>query len=313
MWVAGPLLARQTDGALPHGAADGTEEHTMDTSGIRDWGDAVMTSLTGALAMLMAAVPRIIGFLVILAVGWIVAGLIARGIAALLRAVRFDEVARRAGFADVTRKMGMRTDSSGVIALIAKWFIRLITLVVAFDALGLPAVSDVLRQLLLWVPNLAVAVVILVIAGVVASALAAAVRGATAKAGVARPGVLAAIVRVAVMAFGVLVALNQIGVATSLINTLFTAVVGAFALAIGLAFGLGGRDTAARIVGRWYETAQRTGPALASQMDEAYARLEAEQSAQQPRFVEPMGWSGIERRRGWDPSYSGVERRRGMA
>lgn len=277
---------------------------------VRDFGDAVLTSATNALTLLLAAIPRIVGFLVILAIGWTVASVLARGVGALLRAVKFDQLAKRSGFADLIHKMGIRSESSAFIGLMAKWFVRLITLVVAFDALGVPAVSDVLRQLLLWLPNLAVAVVILVVAGVVANALASVVRGAIAKAGIARPNVLAAIVRGAVLAFGVLVALNQVGVATSLINILFMAIVGAAALATGLAFGLGGRDAAARIVSGWYESAQRTMPALASQVDEAYARTQA----MRPQVAEMPGtWSGVERRHGPDPRYQGQERRRGMA
>ena len=283
----------------------------MGTNGIRDLGDAALTSLTGALTMLMAAIPRVVGFLIIMAVGWIVASLIARAVAAVLHAMRFDHLAERSGFTALTHKMGIRSDSSKFIALVTKWFVRLITLVVAFDALGVPAVSDVLRQLLLWLPNLAVATVILVIAGVVANAVASLVRGAIARAGIARPNVMAAIVRVAVLAFGVLVALNQIGVAQSLVNILFMAVVGAAALAAGLAFGLGGRDTAARIVSGWYESAQRTLPSLAAQVDEAYARTRA---AKPEVVIAPAsGWAGNERRHGRDPDYRGIERRRGQA
>jgi Conserved TM helix len=273
-------------------------------TGIRDAGDAVLTSLTGALTMLMGAIPRIIGFIVIVAIGWVIASLLARGIVALLRAVKFEHLSLRSGFTDLTRKMGIRSDSSGFIAMLAKWFVRLITLVVAFDALGVPAVSGILRQLLLWLPDLAVAVVILLIAGVVGNALGSLVRGATAKAGIAKPNVLAAIVRFAVLAFGVLVALNQIGVASSLVNILFVAVVGAAALALGLAFGLGGRDVAAQIVGDWYTAAQRTMPSLTAQVDEAYARRQIAQRGT---------WSGIERRQGADPKYHGAERRHGLA
>jgi hypothetical protein len=273
-------------------------------TGIQSFGDSVYTSLTGALTMLMGAIPRIIGFLVIVAIGWAVASLLARGVGALLRAAKFDRLSQRSGFTDLTHKMGSRTDSSGFMALLAKWFIRLITLVVAFDALGVPAVSGILRQLLLWLPNLAVGVVILVIAGVAGNALGSLVRGTTAKAGIAKPNVLAAVVRSAVLAFGVLVALNQIGVASSLVNILFMAVVGAAALALGLAFGFGGRDTAARIVSGWYDGAQRTMPSLAAQVDEAYARS---------RVARSDVWSGIERRHDADPKYHGNERRHSLA
>src|SRR5205823_14487585 len=112
-------------------------------------------------------------------------------------------LAQRSGLSGFVQKMGAHTDASGVIATIAKWFVRLIVLVVAFDALGLPAVSQVLQQLLLWLPNLVVAMVILVIAGLAANALSSLVRGATAEAGLGSPDLLASIARVAVLAFGI--------------------------------------------------------------------------------------------------------------
>jgi hypothetical protein len=224
---------------------------------VRDWGEAVMYSFTDALTMFLAAIPKIIGFVIILIIGWFVAGLLAKAVAALLRTVQFNELAQKAGFADFVQKMGVGTDSSGFIALITKWFVRLITLVVAFDALGLPAVSEVLRELLLWLPNLVVALVVLVIGGLAANALSSLVRGAAARSELGNPELLATIARIAVWAFAIVIAINQIGIASGLVNTLFTATVGAVALALGLSFGLGGRDTAAKIVSGWYEQSQR--------------------------------------------------------
>jgi HEAT repeat protein len=99
---------------------------------------------------------------------------------ALLHAVKFNDLARRSGFANFVNQMGVKDDSAGVIASVVKWFVRLIALVVAFDTLGLPAVSNVLNQLLLWLPNLVVALVVLVIGGLAANALSRLVRGAAA-------------------------------------------------------------------------------------------------------------------------------------
>ncbi len=138
----------------------------MPTATVTSWGEAVMTSLAAALAMFLGAIPKVIGFLVILIIGWIVAAALAGAVAAVLRAVKFNDLAQRAGFSDFVRKMGVQTDASGMLATIAKWFVRLIVLVVAFDALGLPAVSQVLQALLLWLPNLVVALVILVFFGI---------------------------------------------------------------------------------------------------------------------------------------------------
>ena len=148
--------------------------------------------------------------------------------------------------------MGIKNDASGFLADIAKWFVRLIVLVTAFDALGLPAVSQVLQQFLLWLPNLVVALVILVLAGLAAKALADLVRGATAEAGLGNPDLMANIARVAVRAFAIVIAVDQVGIATTRVNTLFMAVIGALALAFALAFGLGGRETAGQIVDGWY-------------------------------------------------------------
>ena len=235
----------------------------MPVAPVTSWTDAVMTSLAAALAILLGAIPKIIGFAVIIIIGWFIASAVAALVAGVLRAVRFNDLAQRGGFADFVQKMGIRQDSAGFIANIAKWFIRLIVLVSAFDALGLPAVSQVLEQLLLWLPNLVVALVVLVIAGLAANALAGLVRGATAESGLGNPELLANIARIAVWAFAIVVAVNQIGIATTLVNTLFMATVAAFALALGLAFGLGGRDTAALIVRGWYDRSRQTGPQVA--------------------------------------------------
>lgn len=230
---------------------------------VTEWSDAMLTSLAAAMALLFSAVPKIIGFMLIVIAGWFVASLIERGLAAVLRTIRFNELAQRAGLADFVQKMGMNTDPAGMIGLVVKWFVRLIALVVAFDALGLPAVSEVLRQLLLWLPNVVVALVVLVIGGLAARALSNVVRGAANEAGLTNANFLAKVASLVVWAFAIVVAVNQIGIATELVHTLFMAIVGALALGVGLAFGLGGRETAAQILGQWYAKAQdNTGQIL---------------------------------------------------
>jgi Conserved TM helix len=247
---------------------------------VTDWGTAVMTSLTSALAMLLGAIPKVIGFLVILIVGWLIASALAAAVSALLRAVKFNDLAQRAGLTGFVQQMGLRTDAAGFVALIAKWFVRLIVLVSASDALGLPAVSQVLQQLLLWLPNLVVAIVALVIGGLAANAVSRLVGGAAAESGLGNPDLLATIARVGIWAFAIVVAVNQIGVATTLVDTLFMATVGAIALALGLAFGLGGRDTAAMIVRNWYASGQQAAPRLSQAADAVQRKAEDSVSSQ---------------------------------
>ena len=253
----------------------------MNTS-IDSFTDATMTSLAAAMALFFGAIPKIIGFALIVIIGWFVASLVAKVAASLLRTVKFNELSQRSGITDVVKKVGVDTDASGALANVAKWFIRLIALVVAFDALGLPAVSDVLRQLLMWLPNLVVALVLLVVGGLVAGALSRIVRAATTEAGFGNPGLLARVAATAVWGFAIVVAVNQIGIATALVNTLFMAVVGAVAVALGLAFGLGGRETAAEIVKKWYQASKEAAPKIevAAKASESAAEREAREMAE---------------------------------
>jgi hypothetical protein len=260
---------------------------------IQDMGEAIRASLANALGMFFSAIPRIIGFAVVLIIGWFVASLLAKGVAALLRAIHFNDLAQRSGFAGFVQSMGVRRDSAGVIADITKWFFRLITLVVAFDTLGLPAVSGVLQQLLLWLPNLIVALTILVIGGLAAGAFSRLVRGATAQAGFGNPDTFATVAKLAVWGFAIVVAVNQLGIATNLINTLLIGVIGAIALASGLAFGLGGREKAAAFLDRAGRQAEAAGPKLrraaSAAGDEARAMAEEGKSSGSDRWRERSG------------------------
>jgi mechanosensitive ion channel-like protein len=275
---------------------------------VQDLGEALRASLAGAANAFLLAIPRLIGFALVLVVGWVVSSLLARGMTALLHAIRFNDLARRSGLADFVQKMGVRQDASSVMAGIVKWFIRLMTLVVAFDLLGLPAVSVVLQQLLLWLPNLVVALVVLVIGGLAAKAFSRLVRGTAAEAGLGNPEVLAAVTRVAVWSFTLLVAVSQLGIATNVIDALVAGVVGALALATGLAFGLGGRDQAARILDRLGERAELAGPRL---QRAAAVAVERPSRAGNAEFDE--SWiprSGKDRRRVARP---GIDRRRAVS
>jgi len=230
--------------------------------------ETLMASVRDAFSMILSAIPRILGFIIIVAIGWFVSSILARAVMGLLKAIRFDELMQKSGLADFMNKMGTGTDSAGIIAGLVKWLVRIMVLLVAFDVLGLPAVSDVMRQLLLWLPNLVVAIFVLFVGGIAARALGNIVRAATAEAGFTNPETLANVTRTTVWAFAIVVAINQLGIATNLINTLFTGFVGALAVALGLAFGLGGRDLASRTLENWYDQAQEGKPRRRPRSDE---------------------------------------------
>jgi hypothetical protein len=234
----------------------------MPITDISDWGDAVFLSLSNALNAFLVAIPLVIGALLIIIVGWVIAGLLARLTSEVLRRVGADRLfAEHSG-----RVYGERTRSikpSVVGGELVKWLVRLVFLVAAANVLGLTQVSELLNQVLLWIPNLIVAAIILLIAPVVARF----VRGAIA----------------------VIIAINQIGIAANLVNTLFIGLVAAVSLAFGLAFGLGGRDVAAELTRSWYEQSQQTAAKVKARVEGAADDAPARSSAAVRPATGPSG------------------------
>jgi hypothetical protein len=211
---------------------------------ITDLPTALLTGLAAGLATLISAIPSILGALIILLLGWIITGALAGALAKALRAVRVNAAADRAGVTGVLQRAKIRSDAAGVVAGVVKWYLRLIVILMAADAVKLTAVSTIVNQVLGFIPNLLVAVLILAafswLASVARNLVTASLQPTMPNAKTI--GVLA---YGATFGFGVIAAATQIGVAATLLNILFIGIVGALALAFGLAFGLGGRDEAA--------------------------------------------------------------------
>ncbi len=229
------------------------------------WGTAILTSFTGALALVFAFVPKVLGFLVILLIGWLIASALSKALVFLLRKVGFDRLATRIGLTRMEQQMGVSLDAAGILGKVVYWFVFLIFLVPAVDALGLTAVSNLLGQVVGYIPNVFVAILVLFLGTLVATVVADLVRGATSKANVGNPSIFATIARVAIMGFVALIALEQLQIAPDLLNILFTAIVGAAALAFGLAFGLGGRETAQRLLNRGESTVSSAASQMSTQ------------------------------------------------
>jgi hypothetical protein len=227
----------------------------MPTTPISDWGDAVFLSLSNALNAFLNAIPLVIGALLIIIIGWIVAGILARLTTEVLRRVGADRL-----FAEhADRVYGERTRSitpSIVAGELVKWLVRLVFLVAAANVLGLTQVSELLNDVLLWIPNLIVAAIILLVAPLLARFVRGTIEVAAGEMGFSNASLLGRIAEIAIVAFAVIIAINQLGIAANLVNTLFIGVVAAVSLAFGLAFGLGGRDVAAQLTQRWYEQSQ---------------------------------------------------------
>lgn len=233
---------------------------------VSDWGQAFLTAIANAFSKLFGFLPDLIGALLILWIGWIVAGFLAKLVASVLRKIRFNEAADKAGLSRFVQAAGVRKDASGVMGEIVKWFFRVIALVAAFSVLQLPALTAALTGILNFIPNLFIALVIILVGGLLANFVSDFVRGAATSGGFGNANLVANIARYAILYVAVIAALGQIGIAETVINTIFIGTVAALALGIGLAFGLGGRETASRIWENTYNSAQQNLPKLSEGM-----------------------------------------------
>jgi len=238
---------------------------------VTNWGEAILTALANALNLVLTFIPRLLGFLVILLVGWLIATLVSKALTMLLRKIGFDRMSERIGLTRLEQRMGIKLDSAGILGRVVFWFILLIFLTPAADALGVPAVSNILNQLVAYIPNVFVAILVLFLGTLAATVVADIVRGATASARIGNSTVFANLARYAIIGFAALIALEQLQIAPALLNELFGALVAAVAIAFGLAFGLGGQETARKWLARGEST-----------MNTAASQLQAQQSSQPP-------------------------------
>jgi len=217
-------------------------------STIQNWDEAVLTSATNVLSSIGNFLPSLIGAIVILVIGFIAANLVGAIITRFLVSLRFNQIADRAEINHFVRNAGVKMTAAEIVGQLGYWFVLITAFLAAADTLGLRQVSAILGSILFYIPNVIVAIIIIVAGALVADLLANLVRGAVRTASTATGATLARITRWSVLVFAILLALEQLGIAPRLIETLFTGFVAAVALAFGLAFGLGGQRWAARVL-----------------------------------------------------------------
>ncbi len=215
---------------------------------MQTWGSAIATSLIDLWLRFMNFLPTLMGSILVFLLGVIIASVLGKVIERMIRTMRVDSAIERLSLAEKLREHGIDTTLSRFFGQLVKWFLIVVFLMAATDILGLKQVTTFLNSVLLYLPNIIVATIILAIAFLLGGLVYTIVRSSTKAAGVISATLLATLIRWAVIVFGLLAALLQLGIAVSLVNTIFIGMVAAFSLAIGLAFGLGGRDEAAQIL-----------------------------------------------------------------
>ncbi|HEY4478544.1 MAG TPA: hypothetical protein VI775_01745 [Candidatus Paceibacterota bacterium] len=216
---------------------------------IQDWSDNFTNSLQGVWGGVMSIVPALVLAVIIFAIGWLLAVLIEKIVESVFKAIKVDAALKSAGLDDVMKRTGHELNSGLFVGSLVKWFIIVVFLVASFDVLNLTQVNMFLRDVVLsYLPQVIIAVLVLMVAVVIAEAMQKVVMASARAAHVKSAHLLGVITRWAIWIFALLTALFQLGVAPALIQTVVMGIVAGLALAIGLAFGLGGKDYAAGVI-----------------------------------------------------------------
>jgi small-conductance mechanosensitive channel len=215
------------------------------------WADVLSQSFQNIFAGLVAFIPNLVVAIVIFIVGWLVGVGLGRVVAQIVNSLRIDQALKSTGIESLLSRAGYELSVGKFLGFLVEWFFIIVFLVASLQVLGLTQVNDFLRQVVLgYLPQVIVAVLILLVAAVVAESSERVVTGSAKAASLNAAGFLGKVARYAIWIFALLVALEQLNVAVGFIQTLFTGVVIAVSLAIGLAFGLGGQATASRYLDR---------------------------------------------------------------
>lgn len=196
--------------------------------------------------------PNLLGALVLLLVGWLVARLVQFIIGGLLRRLRLDSLTERVGISRMLSNVVLDPSMVNLLARLAYWLILFVFVLAAAESLGLIGVTEMLNRLVGYLPNVLAAALILLLGSLVAQVIGETLGKMTTQAGVTAGSALGQVVRYTLLAFAIILALGQLGIQTDLLTIAASALVVATALALAIAFGFGSRDLARNIMAGYH-------------------------------------------------------------
>lgn len=208
-------------------------------------------SLQGLWMGFINFVPKLIFAIIVFIIGWAIGVVVSRALAQVINALRVNKLFESIGAKNVLDRAGFKLDIGVFIGEVAKWFIVLVFLLASLDILGLDQVNLFLREVVLgYLPRVFIAALLLVIATLLSDAIRKFVEGSAAAMGVRSARMAGAIAKWAIWIFVIIIMLSELGIAPAFMQILFTGIVAMLALAGGLAFGLGGKEAASRVIDR---------------------------------------------------------------
>ena len=212
--------------------------------------DVLLEPIRASLHQIGEFLPRLLLALAILILGWLLAKFVRFVIVRMLRAVNFNVLTEKAGVDKFLQQGGGELDTVRLLGLLFYWLVILAALMVAFNSMGLSYVTDLIGRILLFVPKVMVAILVIAFGAYFARFIGTAVTMYGKNIGLGDAVALGRIATYAILVFVILIALDQLGLG-DIIRQTFLIIVAAVALALALAFGLGGQRRAAELLERW--------------------------------------------------------------
>ncbi|MDA1060987.1 MAG: hypothetical protein O3B47_04295 [bacterium] len=209
------------------------------------WREAVTASMQNLFDTVIGYLPNLLAALVVLIVGLLVAGALGKLIAKLVEITKVDDLVDKLGVNKTFKAFG-KIKISGILGWLVKWFLIVVTLMAVANILGLTDINDFLQKIASYLPNVAIAIVIVLIGFVAGNFVYEIVHRAVKGANMHSPKILANLAKWGIIVTALLPGLKQLGIETAQLDTLFQAIVYGFAAASALAFGLGGKEHAAK-------------------------------------------------------------------
>jgi len=224
------------------------------------WGDVFNASLQELWWGFVQFTPKLVIAIIFFAVGWVLGAVIARALEQVFSALKVDNLLKSIGIDGFFRKAGMNLNSGYFIGQVVKWFIIVVFLIPSLDLVGLNSIKDFLQNDVLgFLPRVIVAALILIIATIVADALSKTVTASVKTMNLTSANMLGAVAKYAVWIFAFIIALGQLGVADYYMSVLFTGIIAMLSIGGALAFGLGGKDAAAKFIAKVGEEVSHRG------------------------------------------------------
>lgn len=209
---------------------------------------ALRDSLGGTFNTFASFIPKLFGALIILLIGWLIARAIKFALSKILKAVKFDDLTEKVGINGHLANAGLKARGSDLIAKLGYWIVMFTVLVMFFNSLGLEVVSNLLNDVIKFIPNIIVGCILLVVGMYLAQFVQGLAEGALKAGGFSNPGLVGKIAYGAIMFLTVTLVLNQLHIGDGILDKIIGIVLGALGLGLSIAFGLGGQDWARKTI-----------------------------------------------------------------